>query len=73
LFKDLLHPFSDSVGFEWQGEMNEQEGNLKLYVKILQNNDTILYELSMFPDFSAPGVIEVQNKEGDKWILKKVE
>jgi urea transporter len=71
LFKDLLHPFSDSVGFEWQGEMIEKDSNLCLKVKILQNTEKKLYELELNPEGSAPGIISINNQEGDKWILTK--
>ena len=73
LVKDLIHPFSDSVGFEWQGEMIEKDTNLSLKVKVLRNTSIILYELDLSPDVSAPGVIQIKNREGDQWILKKSE
>ena len=65
LVKDLIHPFSDSVGFEWQGEMIEKDTNLSLKVKVLRNTSIILYELDLSPDVSAPGVIQIKNREGD--------
>ncbi len=42
-------------------------------VKVLRNTSIILYELDLSPDVSAPGVIQIKNREGDQWILKKSE
>ena len=73
LMKDLVHPFSDSVGFQWQGEMIEKNTSLSLKVKVLRNTSIILYELDLSPDSSAPGIIQIKNYEGDQWVLKKSE
>ncbi len=72
LMKDLVHPFSDSVGMEWLGEMVEKDGKSNINIKVLQNNNTIVYELNVIPEFSAPGVVEIKSNEGDQWILRKV-
>ncbi len=73
LAKDLVHPFSDSVGFQWIGKIEENNSIQSLHIKILQNSETTLYELDLLPDGVAPGVIQIKNKEGDRWILKKSE
>jgi urea transporter len=70
-FKDLIHPFSDTVGFVWKSEVKEENSNLYIDSSILGRNQKPVYELRLNPFNQPPGLIEVRDDGGNQWLLKR--
>jgi urea transporter len=71
LIKDLIHPFTDTVGFIWRSEVKEDSSGFYVESSIFGRSQKPVYELRLKPSSLAPGFIEVNDDVGNKWILNR--
>ncbi|TGL63064.1 hypothetical protein EHQ58_01030 [Leptospira ognonensis] len=70
-FKDLIHPFTDTVGFTWKGQIIEENSNFLIETSIEGRNQKPVYELRLNPSSQVPGIVEVKDHLGNQWIINR--
>ncbi len=70
-FKDLIHPFTDTVGFTWKGQIIEENSNFLIETSIEGRNQKPVYELRLNPSCQVPGIVEVKDHLGNQWIINR--
>ncbi|MDZ4725249.1 MAG: urea transporter [Leptospira sp.] len=70
--KDLIHPFSETVGFQWKSKLKEIDNTIKIESEVIGRSNKPIYEISLDPSKLMPGEINARDLFGNEWILSKI-